>query len=462
MDRGAHNQDKGCEAGRRVMMRYPEIALKALRLAKAGGVTDAVSIIRTADWRMIRFSNNGATASKAVKGSTLYLFLVAKEGRASFTTTNFSGPSLGCLVDRALKMAKLSAPSDAYAPLPEGPFKYEKELMSIGDARLRAEKLPDAVRVATEAAISAGANRVAGSITAERATNYLCTTGGARGTYASTTYDMSVRAFADSEATGQFAQVSTSFSDLHPDEIGRRAGETARQALNPRPARPGRYDAVIGPMTVADLVEELANSASAFNVDSGLSFFVDRLGQRVSSASFSLDDDPTDVRAAGSARFDDEGLPTFRKAVIEDGILKTYLHNSLTARKMNAKSTANAGLERPRPFNLIVKAGDKSLEDLISMVDDGIFVTNNWYLRYQDKRNGDFSTILRDGLFKVENGEVVGPIRGLRLSDNMTRLFNNIKAIGRDRHWIKWWEVDVPTLAPAMLIGGANFTAPTV
>jgi len=443
-------------------MRDQDIALRALRLAKSGGATDAVSIVRTTDLRMIRFANNSVTVSNGILEASLSLFMMMKERRASLTTTNLSSSSLDELIRNALGMAKLSLPSDVYAPLPEGPFKYRKELISIGDIRLLIERLPEAVKAAIDSAMSAGAQRVAGTLIAERTEKVLRTTGGAEGTHASTCYNLSVRAFADSEATGQFSKVATHLTDLNPEDVGRRAGEIAKKAMNPKPVDPGRYDTIIGPMTVADLMEEVALSASAFSVDAGSSFFTESLGKKVASPLFSLDDDPSDEHAPGSARFDDEGLPTSKKAIIEDGILKTYLHNSLTAKKMRTRSTANAGLLRPRPFNLEVRAGEKSLEDLISMVDNGIYITNNWYLRYQNTRNGDFSTILRDGLFKVEDGKIAGPIRGLRLSENMLRLLSNIKAIGAERHWIKWWEVETPTLAPAMLIGKVNFTKPTL
>jgi len=443
-------------------MQDPEAALMALRLAKSGGATDAVSIVRTTDWRMIRFSNNGVTASKVTRETSLSIFMAIEGRKSSFTTTDLSRRSVDDLVRNAMNMAKISPPSEVYAPLPVGPFKYRRELMSVGDARLMSEKLPDAVKAAIEAAISEGAQRVAGSLIAERTSKVIRTTGGAKGTYASTSYDLSVRAFADPEATGQFAQVATRFRDLDPENVGRQAGEIAKKAMNPKPAEPGRYDAVLGPMTVADLMEEVALAASAYGVEAGLSFLTDSLGKKVASALFSINDDPTDERAPGSAPFDEEGLPTFAKPIIEDGILKTYLHNSLTAKMMGAKSTANAGLVRPVAFNLKIRAGDKSVEDLVSMVDNGIYITNNWYLRYQNTRNGDFSTILRDGLFKVEDGEIAGPIRGLRLSDNMLRLLGNIGAVGAERHWIKWWEVDIPTLTPAMLINRVNFTSPTL
>jgi len=83
-------------------------------------------------------------------------------------------------------------------------------------------------------------------------------------------------------------------------------------------------------------------------------------------------------------------------------------------------------------------------------------------LRYQNYRTGDFSTIPRDGMFLIRNGTISSSIRELRISDNMLRILKNIKEIGRTRIWVKWWEVDIPTLAPYVVVEDLNFTKSTM
>jgi len=138
--------------------------------------------------------------------------------------------------------------------------------------------------------------------------------------------------------------------------------------------------------------------------------------------------------------------------------LKTYLHNSTTAKKFGAETTGNAGLIEPLPWNMVVEAGEKPFANLIGEVDKGIYVTNDWYLRYQNYRTGDFSTIPRDGMFLIEKGEIAASIRELRISDNMLRILQKIIGLSKSRSWIKWWEVDVPTLVPYALVEDLNFT----
>ena len=88
-------------------------------------------------------------------------------------------------------------------------------------------------------------------------------------------------------------------------------------------------------------------------------------------------------------------------------------------------------------------------------------VTNNWYTRFQNHVTGEFSTLPRDAVLMVENGEITHAISGIRLSDSMPRLISSIKAISRERRWIRWWEVETPVLAPAIVVDGMRLTRTT-
>jgi PmbA protein len=102
-------------------------------------------------------------------------------------------------------------------------------------------------------------------------------------------------------------------------------------------------------MTFAHLVEQLGVWSSAFYVDAEMSFLTGLLGQEAASGEFTLYDDPTLAGTYGSAPFDAEGVPTRRNTVFENGVLKTYLHNTATAKKFNTSTTANAGIIVPTP-----------------------------------------------------------------------------------------------------------------
>ncbi len=270
--------------------------------------------------------------------------------------------------------------------------------------------------------------------------------------------ELSLRAFGQGVASGHAVCIATREQDFDPRLTGSEAGSLAKQAANPVEGIAGPCPAILGTMVFADLVQQVGRMASAFHVEAGLSFLAGRLDQPIGSKVLTLVDDATLPGALGTMPFDHEGLPTKRTSIIADGVLRSYLHNTTTAAKAGVESTANAGLIAPQPFNLVVEPGRCSLEDLIGQVDDGIYVTNDWYLRYQDYARGDFSAIPRDAMFAIKDGQIAGSIKELRISDNLPRILSNLRAMGRERRWVKWWEVEIPTLAPAVLIDDVNFT----
>jgi PmbA protein len=356
-------------------------------------------------------------------------------------------------------MARASEPSDLCAPLPSGPFQYDKHLLNYGDKDIRPERLSEYVGMAVQGGLEAGASRVAGTLTHTYEKKRLVTSAGVNVTSETGGLEVSVRAFTDVDATGHFVSVSSEEGVFKPYEAGYKAGEIAVMARNPVKAEPGVYEALLGPMTFAHLVEQLGIFSSAFYVDAGISFLSGRLSQTVASEKLTILDDPTIRQSVGATAFDDEGVRTQRNMIVEKGVLKGYLHNSGTARKFGTVTTANAGLIVPHPFNLYVQSGGKTLEELISAIDKGIWVTNDWYLRYQNYRSGEFSTIPRDGLFLIRKGSIEKPLKELRISDNILEIFRNINDVGRDCYWVRWWEVEIPTYTPAVSVERLRFTS---
>lgn len=435
-----------------------KIAVEALRAAKKLGATDAAINLENLTTYMVRFSNNEITVSKVFHEFEASLYLAVGERRGVATLSIPSLSEVKRLVASLAETTKKAGPSDVYAPLPRGPFRYERELLSRGR---RAPPPDDLVRWVEEAIAGArngGASRVAGSLIVSEVRRTLYTSGGVKAESSGERIELSVRAFLDGESSGQFSTATGNREEFNPYKTGEMAGEIARMAKNPLSGEPGTYDAILGPMTFANILEQVGSAASAYNVILGLSFFEGKLGEKVAPNILTLVDDPTLRTAYGSEAFDDEGLPTRRKAIIESGELKTYLHNSATAKKFGVESTANAGWILPTPFNLVVEGGTATLNQLLSKIDRGILVTNNWYLRYRNYRTGDFSTIPRDGLFLIKNGSIETALKALRLSDNIPRMLSNLEDMTADKYWIKWWEVEVPVKAPYALIRDVNFT----
>src|SRR5438552_673071 len=158
-------------------------------------------------------------------------------------------------------------------------------------------------------------------------------------------------------------------------------------------------------------------------------------------------------------RFDAEGVPTRRNVLVNKGVLKTYLHNTSTAKKSRTKTTGNAGLVSPDPHAIFVKPGDRSRDEIFAEVKDGLWLTNTWYTRYQSYVTGDLSTIPRDGIFHIQKGDVVEAWKDIRLTDNLLHLLKNIEALGDEPEQMMWWgEVSIPNFVPYARIKDVGIT----
>ncbi len=116
----------------------------------------------------------------------------------------------------------------------------------------------------------------------------------------------------------------------------------------------------------------------------------------------------------------------------------------------------------PNPTNMVYSNGDQTFDEIIAdSKKPTIYVTSNWYTRYTNMLEGEFSTIPRDGMFLIEDGEIKKPVRKLRLTDNLLRMSKNIVAVGNDRKQINWWEVYTPTFIPTIKVADCNITAAT-
>jgi PmbA protein len=270
--------------------------------------------------------------------------------------------------------------------------------------------------------------------------------------------ELSIRAFSEREASGHAVECGSTLKGFEPARAGKKAGEIAKKARNPKAGIEGKYDVVFDPLFVGSLLGMWGSMASAYYVMIQLSVFVNKLGKKVASEGVTLRDVPGSYSIANRV-FDDEGVPAQENVIIEKGKLKTYLHNTSTAKIFKTKTTANAGIVFPMPWNIEMDSGDMNKEELLKEVKHGLYLTNTWYTRFQNYKTGDFSTIPRDGIFQIENGEIQRSLKNIRLSDNALRILSNITGISKERKHVHWWgEADPPSLSPYILMKDVHIT----
>ncbi len=434
-------------------MKLAELSDFVLKSALKLGAKDVSAISTRSEHSMVRIANSSVSVVKRMLNIGLVVYLTRDRKRIVGSTSNPTPNAVRKFVSDLFKACGTLPSSRQYAPLPRGPFNYRSP--SQYDSRIteHGEKLVDFAKEAVDASLKEGATRVAGALNAHDEQFFISTSGGARGSDHRTRILLNVRAFADSDASGQGLSCASRLDDFDPKEAGVTAGMLAKDAANPGVCEEGRYDLIMNSTVTGSTMNNVGSFASAFIVDAGLSFLANKLGSKVAAEILTLSDVTSSEDSIEGRVFDDEGVATGDKEIIGRGTLVGYLHNSTTAKIFKTKSTGNAGFIEPTPWNLIVEQGEYTLDEMVKEVKRGIYVTNNWYTRFQNYREGEYSTVPRDAAFIIENGEIKRPIAGIRISDTLPRLLLNIHAIGKERSWVKWWdEVATPTLCPALLI----------
>lgn len=435
-----------------------ELHEKVLKMLIDRGVEEAIVILYSVEKNSVRYANNEPTISVSENVDRLTIYSSIKERSFEGSFENVSEDFLEKIVDDVVTITKNSPPTPYHAPIPKGVFSYrvgkrvERRLGRLD------EQLVPYVSDAIKASREAGAERSAGILYSSHEEEKLVSSTGLNLQEESASIMLNHRAFASPEATGQWVSCSTSLEGFNPYEAGRRAGEIARMSLKPILIEEGFYDVYMEPLIFANMMSEIAGFASGFLVQIEMSFLTGKIGETVGSEKITIFDDPTMPSGLGEKFFDDEGSPTQKTVIIENGVLRNYLHNSRTAKTAGTSSTGNAGIIYPHPWNIVVKPGSLKEEDMLQKLDRGLYLTNSWYQRYQNYRTGDFSTIVRDGAFYVEDGEIKHPVKGCRISDNLQRILSNVEELSDRLYSIKWWEVEVPTYVPTAIIRNVKIT----
>lgn len=231
--------------------------------------------------------------------------------------------------------------------------------------------------------------------------------------------------------------VASSLDEVKPKEIAAQGVEEALSKLGAKSIPSGNYNIILYNEAMVQLLETFAGTFSADAAQKGLSLLKGKEGQTIASPIVTIIDDPLMDGALASAPFDDEGVATYTKELVSKGKLNTLLHNLKTANKQGVKSTGNgfkssyASSVNVSESNLYLKAGEKSFEDLMNEIKEGVIITDLAGLHSgANTVSGDFSLAAKG--FYVENGKKTFPVEQITLAGNYFDLLKNIVSIGND------------------------------
>jgi PmbA protein len=263
----------------------------------------------------------------------------------------------------------------------------------------------------------------------------------------------------DETQTGFGFSVGRTPEDLDLEVAAADAARRATRMLGAKKPPSGRLTVVLDPWVSAQLIGIIASTLSGEAVLKGRSPFADRVGDSIASGLLTLIDDPTNPEAYTATQTDGEGLATRRNALIEGGVLKGFLHNTYTARRLGTVSTGSAvrGFKSTPSAGaraVSILPGERSQAELVAEVGDGLLVQSVSGLHSGvNPVSGDFSTGA-EGL-RIAGGEVGAPMREFTIASTLQRILQEVIAVGSDLEWLPMSAAGVSLVVTDVTVSGA-------
>ena len=435
------------------------ISARMIELATKAGAEAADTIV--VDGASVSVEVRGGKLEHAERAESIDVGLRVFLGRrqAIVSGSDSRPETLQAMAERAVAMAR-EAPEDPFAGLADPDqlaWDWDGDALELFDpspapsadalmqdalaAEAAALAVPGVTQV-SDAAAAYGTHRV-----------HLSATNGFSGGYARSTRSVSCVAISG-EGTGMerdYDGDSRTFqTDLRsPDEIGRTAGERAVQRVGARKPQTGQFPVLFDERISSSLIGHLLAASNGAAVARGASWLKDSLGQQVLPAHLSLVEDPHRPRISGSRPFDAEGLPTARRAIVENGVLTGWTLDLSSARKLGMAPTGNAargvsGPPSPSNWNLSLTQGTATREDLLRDMGTGLLVTSMIGSTI-NPNTGDYSRGAAG--FWVENGEIAYPVNECTIAGNLREMLMRIIPANDARPYLS-------RVVPSLLIEG--------
>ena len=441
------------------MERDAGLLIDLLERTRARGATAGDAILVEDDSFSVQVRLGTIETLKSAREQRLGMRVFFGSRSAGTATSDFSSGSLERLVEETCALARAMA-EDPHAGLPEtddGAGRIpdldlaDPEAADLGtEERIAFARRAEAAALAVDPRIT---NSEGGEFGQSDARIVYANTHGFAGEYRAASAVLSAAPVASQDGAMQrdyWWSAKRRVRDLDPPEaVGRTAAERTLRRLGARKVATQEAPVVFDPQMAASLVRTLAGAASGYAIYKSTSFLVGKLGERIASRLVTVMDDGTIPGGLGSKPFDAEGLATRRTVVVEGGVLRTYLLDAYSARKLGLCSTGNATRspgESPTvgTTNLYLTAGTSSPEAIIRSVKSGLYVTEMIGFGI-NLVTGDYSRGAV-GLW-IEDGELAYPVEEITIAGNLKEMLGDIEMVGTDL------EFRGATAAPTIKVG---------
>jgi len=423
---------------------YSQVAMDVLAKAKRGGATEADIIIADGETFSVQVRLGAVDRLTKAREKHLGLRVFVGKRSASTSTSDFTADSLNQLVAETCTLAK-AVVEDQVSGLPAADqlAGAKPDLDLYDPTRLNTEQQIELAKRVEAAAMSMDervTNSEGGDFDSSSGRVVLGNSHGFLGEYQSSSFSMAVSPVATDPETGTMQRdswyaVQRKFAKLDsPEAVGLEAARRTVRKLGAKKVATQRVPVVFDSETAGSLMGNLCSAVSGYSLYKGASFLADQLDKSLAPEYVTVYDDGRVVGGLGSRPFDGEGLPTRKTTVVERGILKSYLLDTYSGRKLGLASTGNASRsvgENPSvgPTNFYLAPGTKTAQDIIKTVKQGLYVTDLIGFGI-NMVTGDYSRGAAG--FWIEGGELAYPVEEITIAGNLKDMFAGIEMIGSD------------------------------
>jgi PmbA protein len=413
-----------------------EIAERLVAAALRHGADGADAVAVRGISQSIDVRDGSVEESQRSEGDNVGLRAFVGRRQAVVSTNDLSGQGgVDAIAERVVAMAR-AAPEDRFAGLADPAFLARDlpDLDLLDEALPTVRDLEELARAAELAATAIKGVTKSGGASASAGIGgmVLVTSGGFRGAYLGSRHGVSIEAIAG-EGTGMERDYDFSSArhgaDLEAAEkIGRSAGERAVKRLNPRKVSTRRVPVVYDQRVASSLVGHLSSAINGSALARKTSFLQNALGERIFADGITIIDDPLRPRGLRSQPFDAEGVAASRRALVENGVLKSWILDCASARELGLTTTGHAqrsvsGVPSPGATNLHLEPGRASPQELIAGIEDGLYVTDLIGMG-ANIVTGDYSRGAAG--FWIEHGELTFAVSEVTIAGHLRDIFRTL------------------------------------
>ncbi|MBI4231269.1 MAG: TldD/PmbA family protein [Planctomycetes bacterium] len=394
-----------------------------------------------------RFANNEITQNIVERKRNLTVRVSFGRRSASATANDLSDAGAEALLSRACDLARATPEDSEYVEEPGAQKFPPMSCHALSTAQISPPDKARAILKGIEVARAEGLT-LAGSHHTTDFETILANSKGLTGACRRTEAVYSNTAMSE-DASGWAEAIDTDVSRIDTAARARVACEKAKAALHPRPLPPGKYDVILEPAAVGEILAYFLWSLDARAADEGRSWAAGKKGRKLFADGVTLRSDAADPCVPGSP-FNEGGMATPAVTWVDRGTLSNLCTSRYWARKQKTEWTG-------APTNLLMAEGNTTLDQMIRGMDRGLLVTRFWYIRHVDPMTLTLTGMTRDGLFWVEKGKIAHGVKNFRFNESPLGMLERTVQVGRA---VRTGEY-MPSFVPPVRVEGFNFASAT-